>query len=90
VSSSRRYRSRGIADKVIGLSISYQHDNLLARGLGLEHLRELLIGLARPLVRQGASLAYGGNWNETEDNFTYELLRLISAEQELIAGILSL
>jgi SLOG cluster2 len=27
-------------------------------------------------------LAYGGSWEEREDNFTYELLRLISAEQE--------
>jgi hypothetical protein len=50
--------------------------------MGLEHLRELLIRLARPILRQGASLAYGGHWKETEDNFTYDLLRLISAEQE--------
>jgi hypothetical protein len=42
----------------------------------------LLIRLARPLLRQGASLAYGGYWKESEDNFTYDLLRLISAEQE--------
>jgi len=78
----RRYRSRAIADRIIGFGISYQRDNLLARGLGLEHLRELLIRLARPLLRQGASIAYGGDWKEREDNFTYDLLRLISAEQE--------
>jgi hypothetical protein len=71
-----------IAHNVIAFSISYQRDNLLARGMGLEHLRELLIRLARPMVRQGASLAYGGNWRESEDNFTFDLLRLISAEQE--------
>lgn len=67
---------------LIGLSISYQRDHLLQRGLGLEHLRELLIRLARPLLRQGANLAYGGHWKETEDNFTFDLLRLISAEQQ--------
>jgi hypothetical protein len=82
VSSSSKYRSRQIANSVIGFSISYQRDNLLARGLGLEHIRELLLRLARPMLRQGASLAYGGHWNETEDNFTYDLLRLINAEQE--------
>jgi SLOG cluster2 len=41
-----------------------------------------MIRLARPLLRQGASLAYGGNWKDTEDNFIFPLLRLISAEQE--------
>jgi len=82
MSSSSKYRSRQIADAVIGFSISFQRDNLLARGLGLEHIRELLLRLARPMLRQGASLAYGGHWKETEDNFTYDLLRLISAEQE--------
>jgi SLOG-like protein len=82
VTTGSKYRSRDIKDKVIAFSISYQRENLLARGLGFDHLRELLIRLARPIVRQGASLAYGGNWRETDDNFTFELLRLISAEQE--------
>ncbi len=77
-----RYRSKGMNQKVIGFSISYQRDVLLARGLGVEHLREMLLRLARPLLRQGASLAYGGHWKDVEDNFTYDLLRLISAEQE--------
>lgn len=81
-SSSAKYRSKAIAQHVIGFSTSYQRENLLARGLGLEHLRELLLRLARPLLRQGASLAYGGNWKEAEDNFTFDLLRLISSEQE--------
>jgi len=82
--SNEKYRSSSsaIANQLIGFSISYQRDNLLARGMGLEHLRELLLRLARPLLRQGASLAYGGHWKETEDNFTFDLLRLISAEQE--------
>src|SRR5262249_52764949 len=74
--------SKAMDQKVIGLSISYQRDVLLARGLGLEHLREMLVRLARPLLRQGASLAYGGHWKDVEDNFTFDLLRLISAEQE--------
>jgi hypothetical protein len=82
VTSASKYRSRAIADNVIAFSISYQRDNLLARGMGIDHLRELLIRLARPIIRQGASLAYGGNWRETEDNFTFDLLRVISAEQE--------
>jgi len=82
VISSSKYRSRAIADNVIAFSISYQRENLLARGMGVDHLRELLIRLARAIVRQGASLAYGGNWKETEDNFTFDLLRLISAEHE--------
>jgi hypothetical protein len=82
VTSTSKYRSRVIADNVIAFSISYQRENMLARGMGLEHLRELLIRLARPILRQGASLAYGGNWKETEDNFIFPLLRLISTEQE--------
>jgi len=80
--STRRHRSRAIADKLIAISIAYQRENLLARGLGLEHLRELLLRLVRPLVRQSASLAFAGFWREIEENFTYDLLRLISAEQE--------
>jgi hypothetical protein len=76
------HRSAAMHNQVIGLSISYQRDHLLARGLGLEHLRALLIRLALPLLRQGASLAYGGHWKEAEDNFTFDLLRLISAEQQ--------
>ena len=82
MTSASKYRSRAIADKVIAFSISYQRDNMLARGMGLEHMNELLIRLARPLLRDGASLAYGGNWKETEDNFVFPLLRLVSAEQE--------
>jgi SLOG cluster2 len=82
VTSTSKYHSRAIADNVVAFSISYQHDNMLERGMGLEHLRELLIRLARPILRQGANLAYGGNWKETEDNFIFPLLRLISAEQE--------
>lgn len=82
MNTPRRHRSRAIADKLIAISIAYQRENLLARGLGLEHLRELLLRLVRPLVRQSASLAYGGFWKEVEENFTFDLLRLISAEQE--------
>jgi hypothetical protein len=81
-SSERQYRSTPTANNVIAFSVSYQRDNLLARGMGLEHLRELVIRLARPMLRQQTILAYGGNWKDTEDNFTFELLRLISAEQQ--------
>lgn len=66
---------------LVAISVFFERDNLLARGLGLDHLKELLVRLTRPLLRQGVSLAYGGHWDEQEDNFTYELLRLVSAEQ---------
>src|SRR5882672_4086751 len=81
-SSERQYRSTPTANNVIAFSVSYQRDNLLARGMGFEHLRELLIRLARPMLRQQTILAYGGNWKDPEHNFTFELLRLISAEQQ--------
>jgi hypothetical protein len=77
-----KYRTRSGTQQVVGVSVSYERDHLLARGLGLEHLRELLVRLARPLLRADACLAYGGRWADAPDNFTYELLRLISAEQE--------
>jgi hypothetical protein len=82
MTATSQYRSNALAGKVIAFSVSYQPDNLLARGMGFEHLNELLIRLARPILRQSADLAYGGHWEETEGNFTYPLLRLISAEQE--------
>jgi hypothetical protein len=55
---------------------------MLARGMGLDHLKELVRRLSTPLLRQSANLAYGGNWKEGEDNLTYLLLRIIAAEQE--------
>jgi hypothetical protein len=82
MSRSGKYRSKSSAQHLIAISISNDLHHMLARGLGLEHLRELLLRLARPLLRSGASLAYGGHWREEPGNFTYELLRLISAEQE--------
>lgn len=80
--TSQKYRSHRSVDRLIAFSISYQREELLARGLGLEHLRELLLGIARPLLRQGASLVYGGSWEKMEGNFTFDLLDLIKAEQE--------
>jgi hypothetical protein len=79
---SVKLRSRTGPIKFVGLSISYEPDNLLARGLGYEHLRELLLRIARPILRGSTGLAFGGHWRKTSENFTYELLRLISAEQE--------
>ena len=80
--TSRKYRPKSGEQKVIALSISYEREPMLRRGLRIEHLRELLIGLAGTLIRGGANLAYAGHWRESEDNFTYELLQLISAERE--------
>ncbi len=71
-----------LASHVVGFSISFEADHALARGMGLEHLRELLIRLARPLLSQGASLAYGGHWERGDGNFTYDLLDLINAERQ--------
>ncbi|HEX2826294.1 MAG TPA: TIR domain-containing protein [Burkholderiales bacterium] len=68
--------------EVIGLSVSYQREHLLPRGFGVDHLRELLTRLGRELLRRSATLAYAGNWEERDDNFTLELLRLIASEQE--------
>lgn len=79
---SGKYHHDKLDKKVIALSISYQRETLLARGMGYDHLRELFVRLVRPIVRQSASVAYGGNWRDTDENFTFELLRLISAEQE--------
>ncbi|MEM0895393.1 MAG: hypothetical protein AAGJ79_00810 [Verrucomicrobiota bacterium] len=78
------YRSQkmGIDPHVVGFSISYEKDNLLARGLGLEHLQEMMIRLARTILRNNHNLAYGGDWGERPENFTYLLLNLISAEQQ--------
>ena len=42
---------------LIAVSISFERENLLARGLGLDHLKELLVRLSRPLLRQGIDIA---------------------------------
>jgi hypothetical protein len=83
-SAVARHRSSALAGTLVGFSISHDKEDLLARGFGLEHLRELLLRLVRPLLRQGANIAYGGHWKDERiegDNFTYEFLRHISAEQ---------
>ena len=78
----KKHRSADSKQGVIA-SVSYERDNLLARGLGLDHLKELVTrGLARPLLRNNMSLSYSGHWKDEEDNFTLHLLRLIAAEQE--------
>src|SRR5262245_49999726 len=66
--------------------MSSQPEHLLARGFGFQHLCELMLSLAGPMVRNGAGIAYGGHWKRTDDNFTYELLQLISSEQEDISA----
>lgn len=84
-SGQKRHRSREGANKLVGFSLSYQRANMLARGLGFEHLRELVVRIARPLLRQGTNLAYGGKWQVNSpdpENFTQVLVQLISAEQE--------
>ena len=81
-SSASKYRARSGAQKVIALSISYEREHMLRRGMKIEHLRELLLALAGPMARGGANLAYAGHWRESEENFTYDLLQLISAERD--------
>lgn len=79
---SSKFRSHDLADRVIALSMAYERDNLLRRGLGFEHLRELALRLGRFILRQGGNLAYGGSWMVTENNLLTELLDLVRAEQE--------
>lgn len=79
---THRSRNDDKSSNLVALSISWQPKNFLARGVGLEHLKELLIGVARPLLRQRCCLAYGGNWIPNEENFTFDLLHLISTEQQ--------
>ncbi|MGE3312660.1 MAG: hypothetical protein AB7O66_22045, partial [Limisphaerales bacterium] len=67
-------------DRVVGLSIS-ESDDLASLGFAHEHLREALLSLARPLVRLGADLAYGGHLNDPETSFTRDLIYLIAGEQ---------
>lgn len=81
-SNTRKYRPKSGEQKLVALSISYEREHMLRRGMRIEHLRELLIGLAGTLIRGGANLAYAGHWRDCDDNFTYDLLRLISAERE--------
>jgi hypothetical protein len=73
------HRTKLLSGTVIGISISDAED-LLIRGFGREHLREILIALCRPLLRHAADLAYGGHFQK--DSFTRDLIQLISAEQE--------
>ncbi len=67
-------------DRVVGLSIS-ESDELASLGFAREHLREALLTIARPLVRLGADVAYGGHLNDPETSFTRDLIYLIAGEQ---------
>lgn len=78
----KKHRSLDSKQGVIAFSVSYEPRNLLARGLGLDHLKDLVTRVSRPLLRNNLSLAYAGHWKESDENFTYHFLRLISAEQE--------
>lgn len=75
-------RATTVNRPLIAISISHEEQSLLARGYGIDHLKEMLQRLVRPLIRLGFDVAYGGNWQESPDNFTYEILRLIDAEKE--------
>jgi hypothetical protein len=80
--SARRHRDREAHERVVALSTSYHREDLMARGLGFEHLRELLLRVARPLLRSDARIAFGGAWAPSEHNLMYPLLHLISSELE--------
>jgi len=81
--SSGKHRSKELAAPVIGFSISRERSDLLARGIGPERLHDLLARLARAILRRGANVAYGGNWEQKEDNFTFDLLRVAGAERRV-------
>ena len=76
---------RELAGKVIGFSLSCDAADAAALGIGAEHLREALLQIARPLLRAGAAVAYGGTFQHFPTpaiNFTLELLQLIREEQQ--------
>jgi len=51
--------SHPFCDKLVALSVS-ENDDLLALGYSAEHLNTVCLRLARSLLREGASIAYGG------------------------------
>lgn len=76
--------------RIIALSAGNPGD-LLAKGLGEEHIQELLVRLLRPLLQANASLLYGGAmpktfrperpWEEPV-NFTTVLLQLLLGDRD--------
>ncbi|NQX00677.1 TIR domain-containing protein [bacterium] len=81
---------RSLAGKIIAVSAGNPGD-ALSRGIGDEHIQELLVRLLRPLLSSQASLLYGGvmpdsirpaaPWN-ARVNFTGALLQLLLTERE--------
>lgn len=75
--------------KLIAVSVG-NSDNVLNRGLGDEHIQELLVRLMRPVFRAQASVLYGGGlpgnlrpeqpWAD-RINFTAALLKLLLTER---------
>lgn len=78
------------AGQIIAVSAGNPGD-ILSRGLGDEHIQELLVRLLRPLLSRQASLLYGGvmpasirpaaPWNERA-NYTGALLQLLITERD--------
>ena len=87
IEAKRAKRTR--SNTIVAISTSYERDPLLARGMGFEHLKELVERLARPIVVAGLSVAYAGSWKDSPDNFTKVLLGVISAEQDDVDDLAS-
>lgn len=68
-----------LAGRIVGFSIAVAED-LPALGFGPEHLREVLLVVARTVLRLGADVCYGGHLKKS-GSFTRDLIDLISAEQ---------
>lgn len=73
---SLEWKDLPLEDIQVGLSISNSPD-LAQLGMGLSHLKDAMLELARFLLAQGARLAYGGDLRT--DGFTQQLLELVWA-----------
>lgn len=74
-----------LSQHVVAFSIGYDKADGGPRGFGPEHLREVLLQMARPMLRAGAAISYGGILKKFDPpviNFTLELLNLIREEQQ--------
>lgn len=70
--------------RIIGFSLAESED-LLELGFGPEHQREVILSIARGVLREGADLCYGGSL-QSDGTFTLDLIDLSSAEQREAAS----
>src|SRR5262245_2488714 len=81
----RSVRMSHRSTEIVAFLASYDICECEKRGIGPEHLCEVLLQISRPLLRAQAGIAYSGHFNTIkapECNFTIELLNLIREEQQ--------